>query len=126
MALMTKSLEDYLEAIYLRIVDDGIAQVSDVAVALSVKMPSVVKAIRELKRKGLVAQKPYSDITLTAKGKRVAAIVLGRHRLLKEFLQSLGVSEKRADRDACLMEHILSEESLNKIRDYTKKEGIHG
>ena len=96
---------------------------SDVAHQLNVKMPSVVKAIRELKRLGLVTQEPYAAIELTAKGTRVARSVLGRHTLLRSFLVKLGVSDRNADRDACLMEHILSAETLDKIRDYTEKEG---
>jgi len=121
---MTQSLEDYLEAIYLCVLEGRPAQVSDVANQLNVKMPSVVKAIRELKKLGLATQKPYAPIELTVKGVRVAKRVLGRHTLLRSFLVKLGVSDRNADRDACLMEHILSAETLDKIRSYTeKKEG---
>ena len=123
MGMMTQSLEDYLEAIYMCVVAGRPAQVSDVAHQLNVKMPSVVKAIRELKRLGLVTQEPYAAIELTAKATRVARSVLGRHTLLRSFLVKLGVSDRNADRDACLMEHILSAETLDKIRDYTEKEG---
>ena len=123
MGMMTQSLEDYLEAIYMCVVAGRPAQVSDVAHQLNVKMPSVVKAIRELKRLGLVTQEPYAAIELTAKGTRVARSVLDRHTLLRSFLVKLGVSDRNADRDACLMEHILSAETLDKIRDYTEKEG---
>ena len=122
MSEMTQSLEDYLEAVYVLIADNRPAQVRDVAKMLSVKMPSVVKAIRELKRLGLVVQEPYSNIELTAKGGRVARQVLGRHKLLRTFLMKLGVSRRHADRDACLMEHILSAETLDKIRIYTEKD----
>ena len=122
MSEMTQSLEDYLEAVYVLIADNRPAQVRDVAKMLSVKMPSVVKAIRELKRLGLVVQEPYSNIELTAKGGRVARQVLNRHRLLRTFLMKLGVSRRHADRDACLMEHILSAETLDKIRAYTEKD----
>ena len=122
MSEMTQSLEDYLEAVYVLISDDRPAQVRDVAKMLSVKMPSVVKAIRELKRLGLVEQQPYSNIELTAKGGRVARQVLNRHKLLRTFLMKLGVSRRHADRDACLMEHILSAETLDKIRIYTEKD----
>ena len=122
MATMTQSLEDYLEAVYVLIADNKPAQVRDVAKMLSVKMPSVVKAIRELKRLGLVVQEPYSNIELTAKGGRVARQVLNRHKLLRTFLMKLGVSRRHADRDACLMEHILSAETLDKIRIYTEKD----
>ena len=122
MSEMTQSLEDYLEAVYVLIADNRPAQVRDVAKMLSVKMPSVVKAIRELKRLGLVVQEPYSNIELTAKGGRVARQVLNRHKLLRTFLMKLGVSRRHADRDACLMEHILSAETLDKIRAYTEKD----
>ena len=123
MGMMTQSLEDYLEAIYMCVVAGRPAQVSDVAHQLNVKMTSVVKAIRELKRLGLVTQEPYAAIELTAKGTRVARSVLGRHTLLRSFLVKLGVSDRNADRDACLVEHILAAETLDKIRDYTEKEG---
>ncbi len=120
MAMMTQSLEDYLEAIYMLIAGDHPAQVRDVARMLAVKMPSVVKALHELKKLGLVTQQPYAAIELTAKGRRVAKLVLGRHTLIRDFLMKLGVSRKNADKDACLMEHILSAETIDKIRIYTE------
>ena len=119
---MTQSLEDYLEAVYVLIAEKRPAQVRDVAQMLSVKMPSVVKALHELKRLGLVTQEPYAPIKLTVKGSRVAQRVLGRHKLIRNFLMKLGVSRRNADKDACLMEHILSAETLDKIRTYTGKE----
>ena len=118
--MMTQSLEDYLEAIYMLIAGDHPAQVRDVARMLAVKMPSVVKALHELKKLGLVTQQPYAAIELTAKGRRVAKLVLGRHTLLRDFLMKLGVSRKNADKDACLMEHILSAETIDRIRIYTE------
>ena len=119
---MTQSLEDYLEAVYMLISEDRPAQVRDVAKMLSVKMPSVVKAIRELKRLELVVQKPYANIELTEKGGRVARQVLGRHKLIRTFLMKLGVSRRHADEDACLMEHILSAETIDRIRTYVEQE----
>lgn len=121
MATMTQSLEDYLEAVYILISEDRPAQVRDVAKMLAVKMPSVVKAIHELKRLGLVTQKPYAAIELTVKGARVAKHVLNRHTLLRSFLMKLGVSRRNADKDACLMEHILSAETIDRIRSYTEE-----
>ena len=117
---MTQSLEDYLEAVYVLVEENGSAQVRDVARLLSVKMPSVVKAIHELKKMELVVQKPYGPIELTATGEGIARLVLNRHELLRGFLLKLGVSRRTADRDACRMEHILSAETLDKIRIYTE------
>ena len=118
---MTQSLEDYLEAIYMLISEKKPAQVRDIARILSVKMPSVVKAVHELKNLELVTQEPYAPIKLTQKGLDLASNIMKRHVLLKEFLLKLGVSRRTADRDACLMEHILSAETLDKIRSYTEK-----
>ena len=121
MAQMTQSLEDYLEAVYILVQGGQEACVRDVAKLLDVKMPSVVKAIHELKKLGLVTQEPYAAIQMTAKGRRVAKLVLNRHTLLRDFLMKLGVGRRTADKDACLMEHILSAETLDKIRIYTEK-----
>ncbi|MBR1589356.1 MAG: metal-dependent transcriptional regulator [Kiritimatiellae bacterium] len=118
---MTKSLEDYIEAIYVLIKNKGAARVRDVAADLHVKMPSVVKAMAELKKLDLVTQEPYGDIELTAKGRKVATGVVTRHTILKAFLLRLGVSEKVADNDACLMEHILSAQTMDRIRDFLGK-----
>lgn len=122
MDTMSQSLEDYLETVYMLIAEGRPAQVRDVARNLSVKMPSVVKAIHELKRLGLVTQEPYANIELTEKGERAAKHVLDRHTLLRLFLVKLGVSDKTADRDACLMEHILSAETLDKIKTFTERQ----
>jgi len=121
MPTMTKSLEDYIETIYVLIKEKGAARVRDVAADLHVKMPSVVKAMAELKKLELVTQEPYGDIELTAKGRKVATGVLTRHTILKAFLLKLGVTEKVADNDACLMEHILSAQTMDRIRDFLGK-----
>ena len=111
---LSQSLEDYLEMVHMLRLANGIAA------ALTVKMPSVAKAMIELKKLGLVTQEPYSGIELTEEGQRVAAMILNRHILLKGFLIKLGVSEAIADKDACCMEHILSAETLGKIEDFMK------
>ena len=117
---MTKSLEDYIETIYVLIRDRRSARVRDVAGSLNVKMPSVVKGVSELKKLGLVEQEPYGDVQLTEKGRRVAVSILGRHTKLREFLVKLGVSDKTADKDACLMEHVLSAETMERIGDFLR------
>ena len=118
---LSQSLEDYLEMVHMLRLANGIARVKDIAAALSVKMPSVAKAILELKKLGLVTQEPYSGVDLTEEGRKAAADVLNRHILLKGFLIRLGVSEAIADKDACSMEHILSAETLSTIEDFMKR-----
>lgn len=119
---LSQSLEDYLEMIHMLHVGGGVARVKDIAEALSVKMPSVAKAVLELKKLGLVTQEPYSGVELTEAGEKMATDVLNRHMLLKSFLVRLGVSEDVADKDACSMEHILSAETLSKIEAFVKPE----
>ena len=117
---MTNSLEDYLETIFLLAQANGRTRVRDVAAALHVKMPSVIKAILELKKLGFVVQEPYGAVELTEAGQAAASQILGRHTLLKEFLGLLKVDDETAEKDACTMEHILSAETLARIADFVK------
>ncbi|MBR6021885.1 MAG: metal-dependent transcriptional regulator [Kiritimatiellae bacterium] len=115
---MTQSLEDYLEAIHRLLVEGKRARVRDVAAMIGVKMPSVNRAMAELKLRGLVVQEPYRDLELTAAGKMAAEAVFARHRLLTAFLERIGVPVPTAEHDACIMEHILSPETLQCIRRF--------
>ena len=118
---MTKSLEDDIEVVYVLIHEKRRARVRDIATALKVKMPSVVKGLSVLKKLALVTQEPYGDVELTVKGRRIATMILNRHTKIREFLMRLGVSRRIADKDACLMEHVLSAETMDKISDFLKK-----
>ena len=118
---MTKPLEDYIEVVYVLIHEKNRARVRDIASTLKVKMPSVVKGISELKKLELVTQEPYGDVELTAKGRRIATIILNRHNKIRDFLMLLGVSRRVADKDACQMEHIISAETFDCIRSYLRK-----
>ena len=83
---LTQSLEDYLEVIHILLQTNKIARIRDIAAALTVKMPSVARAVAELKKQGLVSQEPYSGVELTEEGERVACAILNRHLLLRKFL----------------------------------------
>lgn len=119
---ITESLEDYIEAIYLLSQNNGEAQVRDIAKELKITMPSVVKAIKELSAMELVTHEPYAGVVLTEKGVREARYVLGRHMLLKKFLRRLGIGEEAAEHDACLMEHDLSSETVERIRKLVERD----
>lgn len=118
---MTKSLEDYVEAIYRLSEEAGRARVVDVAGMLHVKMPSVNNAVKELARLRLVKYEKYREIVLTEEGVAVARKVFEHHMILKNFLLALGVSEENAENDACAMEHILSDETMACIARATQK-----
>lgn len=116
---MTKSLEDYVEAIYLIAEERGFARVVDVAKKLGVKMPSVNNAVKELASLRLVKYEKYREITLTEEGIAVARKVFEHHTAIKNFLLSLGISVDNAEHDACAMEHILSEETMAAFKNAT-------
>ena len=118
---MSKSLEDYLEAIHRQVQASGGARVVDIAHVLGVKMPSVNNAVRELSTLGLIAYTPYQQIHLTAEGERRAAEIFHRHTTLKAFLLAIGVSESNAETDACAMEHVLSPETLRRLAAATTR-----
>jgi DtxR family Mn-dependent transcriptional regulator len=120
---MSKSSEDYLEAIVML---GGTTEASvrsvDIANKLDVSKASVNKAITLLKEKGYVDQPYYGDITLTEEGYEYGSAVLSRHRMLFTFMtKALGIPEDRANDEACLMEHAISDESFEKWRDYINK-----
>ena len=118
---MTKSLEDYLEAIHRHIQDSGGARVVDIARSIGVRMPSVNNAVKELSKLGLVDYERYQHLKMTPEGERMAALIFKRHTLLHDFLTAIGVSEANAESDACSMEHILSAETIERVRDLTLK-----
>lgn len=120
--------EDYLEAIYrLKIEnpsDDSVRSV-DVATLLGVSKASVSKALGTLRDAGMVEQSRYGRVTMTPEGLKYARRVWRSHRALRAFLvKELGVEREVADEEACLLEHYLSEDTMEKWCDYLEREGI--
>ena len=121
---LTAHMEDYLEAVSFCADEDGAARVSDIRDLLGVKTPSVTGAMKALAQEGYVVRAPYSAVRLTAKGRRAAEDVKKRHAIFKRFLEHvLGVSPKTAEEDACKMEHILSDESFEAMKNHFEKHG---
>jgi DtxR family Mn-dependent transcriptional regulator len=116
---LSRSLEDYLETIYLLIREGRVARVKDVAARLKVQMPSVTGALRSLAAKKLVEHDPYSYITLTDKGEAVAREMARRHEVLTHFLtEFLGIKPVAAERNACEMEHAIEPVVLDRLVDF--------
>ena len=97
--------------------DEGDVRVTDIAARLSVSKPSVLTALKTLEDQGLLEHERYRGVSLTERGKVRAAEIRERHDFLTSFLRDvLGVSPAVAEQDACKLEHILSEESLEKMK----------
>ena len=122
MVKTSMSHEDYLEAIVmLGGTTDVPVRSVDVANKLGVSKASVNKAISALKEQQLVIQPHYGDITLTEEGYAYGSSVLGRHRLLFDFLtQAVGIPPDVAEDEACQMEHAISDESFKKWEAFVK------
>jgi DtxR family Mn-dependent transcriptional regulator len=117
---MTQSLEDYLEMVSF-LSDDGEVRVTDIASRLGVSKPSVLTALKTLAEQGLLEHERYRHVNLTKEGVRQAGEIRKRHSTLTLFLQDvIGVSAETAEKDACKMEHLLSEETLKKIKAMVK------
>jgi len=115
---ISQSLEDYLEAIYFLTRQNKGVRLTDVAQRLSLSKPSVNRAINTLKDKGLVIHESYGLLSLTDSGLQLAKNIAKRHVLLKNFLKFLGVSENIAEEEACKIEHSLSADTIEKLKNH--------
>ena len=119
-----ESGENYLETILILQNKNGFVRSTDVAAELDFAKPSISRAMSILKKAEFITMEDNGRIKLTEKGFKKAAEVYERHQLISEYLvKALGVSIETADRDACRIEHIISEESFEKIKEFVDKIG---
>lgn len=121
-----ESAENYLEAI-LALGEKGPVRSIDVAQHLNFSKPSVSRAMSLLREGGFVVMDEGGFLTLTAEGLEIAQRIYERHLLLTRWLIHLGVDEGVAAQDACRVEHDLSVESFDALREHINKDmGIAG
>lgn len=111
-----ESVEDYLETILMLQKNMGQVRSIDIANEMNFTKPSVSVAMKNLREKGYITMASDGYITLTESGKERAESVLERHTILTDLLIRIGVSEETAKEDACKIEHDLSEESFEAIK----------
>ena len=122
MSDLRKSGEDYLEAILFIEEEKGIVKSVDIATYLGVSKPSVNKALTILQEMGYVSIPNYSQVTITQEGRKKAKAVAQKHSALTRLLTDvLGVSEEVAEKDACKIEHDISEETTQKLIAFLQK-----
>lgn len=116
---ISSALEDYLEAIYeISKIKDSV-RITDIALHLGISKPSVNRAVNTLKKQGFVNHEPYGDIILTDYGKEAGEAVNHRHSMIKKFLMNvLHIPESEADREACQIEHAISQNTVNRMQIY--------
>ena len=113
---LTESMENYLETILALEEDHKVARAKEIADKLKIQRGSVTGGLKTLAEKGLINYEPYSYITLTPEGKKIAKEVARRHAVLRDFLEGiLRVDPKAAEENACRMEHAISGAVLERL-----------
>lgn len=116
-----ESAENYLEAILMIKKQKGYARSIDVANALHVTKPSVSVAMKGFREDGYITVDSEGCIALTEKGTKIAESVYERHQVIAKALIFLGVDEETAYQDSCKIEHDISPQTFEKIKDFLKK-----
>lgn len=116
-----QSAEDYLEAILVLQEEKGNVRAIDVVNELNVSKPSVSIAMKKLKERKLISVDGNSHIHFTDEGRSIAENVYSKHKLLTDALVSIGVSKEETAKEACEIEHIISDETYECIKNFCKK-----
>lgn len=111
-----ESAENYLETILMLSQKNAHVRSIDIATELNFTKPSVSVAMKKLRENNLVTVDGDGFITLTAAGMEIASRMYERHQLLSDWLVYLGVTRETALEDACRIEHVISQESFDRIR----------
>ena len=117
-----ESGENYLETIFILQKAGKDVRSVDIASEMGYSKPSVSRAVGILKTAGFITVGKGGSISFTQEGLARAKGVYERHSVIKSFLETtLGVDERTAERDACRIEHVISPETLDKIKQFGKK-----
>ncbi len=113
---LTESMENYLEVILELERTNKVARAKDIADKLQIQRGSVTGALKILQKKGLINYKPYSFITLSDAGKKIAKEITHRHQVIEEFLiEVLRIDPDTASATACRMEHAIDGDTLERL-----------
>lgn len=119
--IIKESAENYLEAIFSIKKAKGCVRSIDVANDLSVSKPSVSVAMKNFREEGYITVDPNGFLDLTEKGLAIAMAVYERHLVIAKALMAIGVSEETAYADSCKIEHCISKESFDKLKEFLDK-----
>ena len=118
-----ESAEDYLEAILVLGTKLPVVRSVDVSNELGYKKSSVSIAMKNLREKKYITMTDAGYIYLTEEGKKIAESVYERHQFFTNILQELGVSKEIASKDACRIEHVISDTTFEAIKEHMRKYG---
>jgi len=116
-----ESAENYLETILILSRNGSSVRSVDISNELNYTKPSVSVAMKKLRLDGYVEIDENGFVSLTESGRKIAESVHEKHEFISNWLVSLGVDKNVAAKDACKMEHVISEQSFRAIREFIKK-----
>jgi len=115
---LTRSVEDYLKAIYHQSARSGSGTTSDIAEELGVAPASVTGMVKRLSESGLVEHEPYHGVRLTGSGRRAALRTIRRHRILETYLiAKLGYDWANVHEEAERLEHAVSDTLVDRMAE---------
>lgn len=117
-SFVNESSENYLETILILSKKLPVVRSVDIANELDFKKPSVSVAMKNLKEKNQITVSEQGFIYLTESGKEIAEMIYERHLLISDWLEKLGVPAETAVQDACKIEHVISKESFEAIKNH--------
>lgn len=120
---VSEAIENYLETIYILSQQQNEVHAIDICSYLSYSRPTVSIVLRQMREHGLVTVNEDNHIFLTEEGHRIASRIFERHQVLTLLLTQLGVSHETAVRDACKIEHDLSDETFEAIKRHMAQHG---
>ena len=120
---VSEAIENYLETIYIISQQQNEVHAIDICSYLSYSRPTVSIVLRQMREHGLVTVNEDNHIFLTEEGHRIASRIFERHEVLTQMLTQLGVSHETAVRDACKIEHDLSDETFEAIKRHMAQHG---
>ena len=115
---INESAENYLETILILSESRPVVRAVDIAAELDFKKSSVSVAMKKLRESHHITVTPEGFIYLTESGKEIADRIYERHKLLSSWLERLGVDPKVAVADACRIEHVISSETFEKLKEF--------
>ncbi len=115
-----ESAENYLEAILMIKKEKGYVRSIDIANKLNFTKPSVSVAMKNFREEGYITVDADGGITLTEKGLTIAENMYERHQIIAKALMSLGVDEETAYTDSCKIEHDISNQTFDAIKNHLK------
>ena len=122
---LQESGEMYLETILILSREKGSVRSIDISEYMGYSKPSVSRAVGLLKSGNYITVEDDGHILLTDEGRQIAEKIMSRHTLLTRMLESLGVSRETAAADACKMEHVISDETFEAIKNHMQQYGIN-